>query len=519
MLRVYEIKINALEKMDALPAKVENKLHLPLGSVKSFSIVKESIDARHKPDVYKVYTVDVELEEEKFVLRQAEELGIKCEIAKMDPFSNDVNDLAYYGIKRPVVVGFGPCGIFAALILAKAGARPIVIERGSSMEDRVEAVEKFWNEGLFNPLCNAQFGEGGAGTFSDGKLTTGTKSIYQNFVLDRFCKAGANPEIMYKQKPHIGTDVLRQVVVNLRKEIIRLGGEVRFNTQLEDIEIRNGKVTSVVTNKGKIITDNVILALGHSARDTIRHLYDEGISISPKQFSMGVRIEHDQAAVDKSQYGFEPEKYGLGPADYKLNVKTKEDRGVYTFCMCPGGKVINASSHENKVVCNGMSDFARNSGKANSALLCDVYTSDFGSDHPLAGIDFQEKYEELAFKAGGSNYALPKEKLEQFKSKESLLKTCLPDFVYRNLVEAVPMLSVKMKCFDDPNAICYGIESRSSSPVRINRNENGFAMTGEIEINGLYPAGEGAGYAGGIMSAACDGIKTAIKLIYNANEY
>jgi len=519
MLRIYEIKINALEKMDVLPAKVENKLHLPAGSVKSFSIVKESIDARHKPDVFKVYTIDAEFEEERLVYQLAEEQGIKCEIAKMDQFTKDVNDLIYYGNKRPVVVGFGPCGIFAALILARAGARPIVIERGSSMEERVQSVESFWNDGIFNPNSNAQFGEGGAGTFSDGKLTTGTKSIYQNFVLDRFVNAGANPEIMYKQKPHIGTDVLRTVVVNLRKEIIKLGGEVRFNTKLESIDVINGKVSAVITDKGKIITDNVILALGHSARDTIRHLYDEGVNISQKQFSMGVRIEHNQSDIDRSQYGFDPNQYGLGPADYKLNVKTKENRGVYTFCMCPGGKVINASSHENKVVCNGMSDFNRDSGKANSALLCDVYTSDFGSDHPLAGIDFQEKYEELAFKAGGSNYSLPKESLSQFKSSNSVLKTCLPDFVYRNLKEAVPTLTNKMKCFDDPNAMCYGIESRSSSPIRMNRNEEGYALKGENSIVGLYPAGEGAGYAGGIMSAACDGIKTAIRLIYNVNEY
>lgn len=529
MIRIHEIKLNALEQTDALPAKIEHRLHLPAGNLESFCIVKESVDARQKPKVYKIYSVDIsaKIGDEKLT-QLCKRAGIRCEAASTPKF--EILPLQDHSRPRPVVVGFGPCGIFAALTLAKAGARPIVLERGASMEGRIAAVEHFMATGELDLHSNIQFGEGGAGTFSDGKLTTGTKSPYQRFVLEEFVKAGAAEEILYKQKPHIGTDVLRKVVVNLRKEIEALGGEFFFDTALTWVEIKDGKVCGIfaecrqpaaasedesghpLTRQLRIETDAVILALGHSARDTVRSLYEEGLDMQQKQFSMGVRIEHPQRLVDLAQYGAPAEKLGLEPADYKLNVRTKEGRGVYTFCMCPGGEVINASSHEGCTVTNGMSNFRRDSGKANSALLADVRPSDFGSDHPLAGMAFQEKYEHLAYLAGGSNYTLPKENLKAFLDG-GILKTCLPDFVYASLKEAVPMLGRKLKGFDNPNAMLYGIESRSSSPVRMVRDEDGFAQAGGSPIRGLYPAGEGAGYAGGIMSASCDGVRTAMKIL------
>ena len=511
MIRISEFKIHALEDIDTLPAKIERRLHLPEGGVKSFSLVKESIDARQKPEVYKVYTFDICCsEKDDKILFLCKRYGIKVEKA---PERKEVVFPAYLGTKRPVVAGFGPCGIFAALVLARAGARPIVLERGPAMGERIEAVEKFWKTGELDLKANCQFGEGGAGTFSDGKLTTGTKSEYRAFVLSEFVKAGADPEILYKQKPHIGTDVLRSVVVNLRKEIESLGGEIRFCSKLEDIEEGPLGINAAILEGGeRIETEDVILALGHSARDTVRTLFQKGIDMERKQFSMGVRIEHPQKLIDRAQYGKDAKELGLGPADYKLNIRTKDGRGVYTFCMCPGGVVVNASSHEGCVTCNGMSYFKRDSGKANSALLADVRKDDIPGEDVLGGIAFQEEYERKAFVLGGSNYSLPKEDLSSFMTKGQL-RECLPSFVYESLKEAVPLLGKKLKGFDDPKALLYAIESRSSSPVRILRDEDGAAMKGKRKISGLYPAGEGAGYAGGIMSAACDGIKAALKVI------
>ena len=512
MIRINEFKIRALEKTDTLPAKVERRLHLPSGGVKSFSIARESIDARQKPEVFKVYSLDIEagMSDEQ-LLKACKKAGLKAEPApkRKDIEIPDGKDLGF----RPVIAGFGPCGMFAALTLAKAGAKPIVLERGPSMDERVKAVERFWKTGELNLKANCQFGEGGAGTFSDGKLTTGTRSEYQRFVLEEFVRMGASPEILYKQKPHIGTDVLRTVVVNLRKEIESLGGEIRFCTKLESLEAKDGKLISVKLEDGSVLeTKSLILALGHSARDTVRALYELGLDMEKKPFSMGVRIEHPQSVIDKAQYGADAKDLGLGPADYKLSVKTKEGRGVYTFCMCPGGVVVNASSQEGCITCNGMSYFKRDSGKANSALLADVRKEDIEGESPLCGIAFQEKYEHLAYLLSGESYALPTETVGRFMT-ESELKKCLPTFVYDSLVEAIPMLGKKLKGFDDPGSLVYAIESRSSSPVRIKRNESGFAMSGGSEIEGIYPAGEGAGYAGGIMSAACDGIRTAIKLL------
>ena len=513
MIRIHEFKIDALEQKEVLPAKIEKRLHLPSGGVESFDIVKESIDARQKPKIFKIYTFDIQTKlKDEEALRLLKRAGIKAESAPEKKIFN-IPKVSEGALVSPVIAGFGPCGIFAALILARAGAKPIVLERGPSMEERVKAVEHFWKTGELDLKANCQFGEGGAGTFSDGKLTTGTKSEFRHFVLEEFAKAGADPEILYMQKPHIGTDVLRSVVVSLRKEIESLGGKVLFNTALEDIVLEDGNVAGAKLSDGSIIkTNDIILALGHSARDTVRGLYEKGIDMEKKQFSMGVRIEHPQSLIDKAQYGGDASKLGLGPADYKLNVRTKDGRGVYTFCMCPGGVVVNASSHEGCITCNGMSYFKRDSGKANSALLADVRKEDIPGDSPISGIAFQEKYENLAFKLAGNTYSLPTELLSSFMT-EGKLKECLPNFVYESLKEAIPSLGRKLKGFDDPDALMYAIESRSSSPVRIIRNSDGFALKSGVEIKGLYPAGEGAGYAGGIMSAACDGIKAALKII------
>ena len=421
------------------------------------------------------------------------------------------------------------------------------------MEERIEAVERFWKGGSLDPECNVQFGEGGAGTFSDGKLTTGTKSPYSRWILEQFADAGASPEILYKQKPHIGTDVLRGVVVEIRKKIESLGGEVRFGCRLEELVLEGGSLRAVKYSAAKtegpdgapasggrimetLETDALILALGHSARDTVRALYAAGIRMEQKPFSIGVRIEHPQSLIDLAQYGALHEDLGIGPADYKLNVKTSSGRGVYTFCMCPGGYVINASSAPGMLAVNGMSNSDRGSGTANSALLADVLPEDYAAEsgtHPLAGMAFQEKYERLAFELGGGKpprqtvgsflgtegtapqtavktgsaamqaAAIPSSAAIQENASADLTK-CLPGFASDALKEALPLLGKKLKGFDSPDAVLTALESRSSSPVRIKRDPETLQA-----IPGLYPAGEGAGYAGGIMSAAADGVRAA----------
>lgn len=415
-------------------------------------------------------------------------------------------------LHRPVIIGFGPCGMFAALTLARRGYKPIVIERGAEVSQRVKDVEKFWTEGILNPESNVQFGEGGAGTFSDGKLTTGIKDPRIRKVLEDFVRAGADPDILYKQRPHIGTDVLRTVVKNIREEIIGLGGEVRFNTRFVEVKTKNKNVKSVVVESGgvreEIPTEDAVLAVGHSARDTFRYLAGRGIKMQQKPFSIGVRIEHPQEMIDRSQYG---STKGLPPADYKLAYHCENGRGVYTFCMCPGGEVVVASSQEGGIVTNGMSNRARNSGTANSGLLVDVRCEDFGSPHPLAGIEFQEKYEKLAFEMAGNTYIAPKTTWGEFRDgKEGAAAVIgsLPAFAVDSIREAMPVLGSKLKGFDREDAVMTAVETRSSSPVRFARNEK---MEGTF--GGFYPAGEGAGYAGGIMSAACDGMKAAEKII------
>lgn len=527
----------------ALLASAEKKLGVKAGSLKLDRIVKESLDAREKPDIYRVFSLGLSSDAGAAALsRSAEKRRLQYSVEEETAFSfgKPARKMAH----RPIVCGFGPCGIFAALVLAELGLKPIVLERGSSMEKRMEAVERFWSEGTLDPCTNVQFGEGGAGSFSDGKLTTGTRDASQRYILERFVAAGAPEDILYKHHPHIGTDVLRGVVVNLREKIKALGGEVLFDTELKSLDIRDRRLAGVTAGDDKYYpADTLILALGHSARNTVRELHSEGIYMEPKPFSMGVRIEHSQELIDIAQYGAPHQQLGLPAAEYKLNCRTSSGRGVYSFCMCPGGYVVASASEEGGLVTNGMSNRARDNINANSALLADVRPEDFPDpSDPLSGMELQEKHEKLAFELGGSSYRAPAQYLAEFMAEnasdelpvsaenEALImrygltkpsyrpgvsfteiEKCLPGFVSDALKEALPVLGRKLKGFDYPGALLTAIESRSSAPFRIKRTAEGLAMDGNgYPIEGLYPGGEGAGYAGGIMSAAADGVRLAL---------
>ena len=406
------------------------------------------------------------------------------------------------------------------------------------MEHRVSDIQSFWNDGKLDENSNVLFGEGGAGTFSDGKLTTGIKDKRIGKVLQELADSGAPSDILYKQKPHVGTDVLRQVVVSIRKKIESLGGEVRFGCKVGDIVVADGCVSGIKLADGEVLTcEAAVFAIGHSARDTFEMLLGKGLELTQKPFSIGFRIEHPQELIDRAQYGKPAGELGLPPAEYKLSYKTAEGRGVYTFCMCPGGEVIACASEKGGVLTNGMSYRKRDSGTANSALLCDVRTSDFGADDPLAGVRFQRRYEQAAFAAGGENYKPPKSTWGEFaKGGAENIKTCLPAFATEAFLEAMPELGKKLKGFDSADAVITAVETRSSSPVRINRDENlqGLLAGQKLEaegkyseldnrgnefdqelavLTGFYPCGEGAGYAGGITSAAVDGIRAAESII------
>ncbi|MBQ9973022.1 MAG: NAD(FAD)-utilizing dehydrogenase [Firmicutes bacterium] len=510
MYRIGEIKLKISEDKSVIPGRIEKKLGKSLAGarISEWKIVRESLDARKKDEIRWVYTVDFSLDKDVALnLPEAKETKYELPMSGSEKLSN-----------RPVVCGFGPAGMFCGLILAEAGYRPIIIERGKKAEERAKDVERFWETGVLNPESNVQFGEGGAGTFSDGKLTTGIKDPRISKLLSEFALHGADEDILYKQKPHIGTDVLRVVVAEIRKKIIELGGEVMFSTRLDEIEMENGRVKGVHVTLGGarrkvyLPADAVVLAIGHSARDTFRMLNDSGIEMLRKPFSIGVRIEHPQKLIDISQYGAPHEELGLPPAEYKLNCRVSDDRGVYTFCMCPGGEVISASSQHGGLVTNGMSYRDRGGEFANSALLVDLRPSDFESDSPMAGIVFQEKYEKLAFENGGRRYKAPTAKTSDFYEGNEAGKAVinsLPEFAVTAIKEALPILGRKLKGFDSPDAVMRAVEARSSSPVRITRNEN----YESVSVSGLYPAGEGAGYAGGIMSAAVDGIRIAEEII------
>ncbi|MEG1296497.1 MAG: hypothetical protein RSD02_08960 [Niameybacter sp.] len=522
MIRVQDLSLTLKEDESVLKSKISKKLRIAPQEVVSYRIFKKAIDARKKQDIKLVYTVDVETTKEKELLKKFPNL--------------QAPDLSYHypesGTQqlkhRPVVVGSGPCGMFAALILAQMGYKPIVVERGKAVDERVQDIEAFWKEGQFNPESNVQFGEGGAGTFSDGKLTTQIKNVRCHKVLEELARFGGPEEIRYKNKPHIGTDVLRDVVRNIRHEIEHLGGTYCFETKLTGLRLEDEKIKAIELNHNKWLeTDVCVLALGHSARDTFQMLYDQAVNMIPKPFAMGMRIEHLQEWINTSQYGdAHKDDPKLGAAEYKLVHHASNGRAVYTFCMCPGGYVVASASEEGMVVTNGMSEYARDGANANSGILVNISPEDFGSTHPLAGVELQRKLEVLAYRLGGSNYKAPLQRVGDFiEGKEttelgvvqptyepgivySNLRGALPDFMGDAIVEALGVFGKKIKNFDHPDALFTGFETRSSSPIRISRNGDY-----EANIKGIYPAGEGAGYAGGITSAGVDGIEVAEAII------
>lgn len=521
MIRIQDIKLTLEEDKKQLPYKIAKKLRIKPEDITYYTIYKEAIDARHKEAIKLIYTVDIKTPKEAQLLRKYPKLKV-TNLPYQPPQKGEGL------IKRPVVVGSGPCGLFAALLLAEQGFKPIVLERGKCVEERLKDVTCFWKEGILNPKSNVQFGEGGAGTFSDGKLTTQIKNERCRKVLEEMVQAGANEEILYKNKPHVGTDKLQRVVSNLRQKIIRLGGNFYFETQLTDIEIEDYVLKAVILNhKERLETNHCILAIGHSARDTFEMLYERQVEMEQKAFSMGMRVEHLQEWINKAQYGEKQAHHPkLGAAEYKMVHHCQNGRSVYSFCMCPGGYVIASASEEGHVVTNGMSEHARNSCNANSAILVNIMPSDFESHHPLAGIALQRRFEALAFDLGDRCYKAPVQRLEDFNKNKmtthigivkptyqpgvvySNLREAMPNFMSEAIYEAMQAFGGKIQNFDHPDAIFTGFETRSSSPVRIVRNKQY-----ESNIKGLYPAGEGAGYAGGITSAAVDGIQVAEHLI------
>ena len=516
MIRLRDISLPPEHNAHQLQFEAAQMLRVSNSKVKQLKIVRRSVDARKKPNVRVIYTIDVAVDgNEKKILKNS-----GCKRASIAPVS-------YYKPpkagaepeKRPVVIGFGPAGMFAALILAMAGQKPLVLERGEDAASRHEKVQRFFETGELDVKSNVQFGEGGAGTFSDGKLNTGVNNPRIGWILEQFVKAGAREDILYDAKPHVGTDVLLEVVQNIRKRIISLGGEVRFNTQVTGLMVDGDKIVGLKTAEGEeIACDAVVLAIGHSARDTFEMLDAMGVPMEPKPFAMGVRIEHKQTMIDESQYGtYDPV---LPPADYKL-VEHLDNETVYTFCMCPGGYVVAAASEAGRVVTNGMSYADRDGENANAALLVTLNPADFPYEGTLGGMLWQRQIEEAAYNISGS-YKAPAQLVGDFLKKQAStgageisptyrpgvhwcdLHDVLPNKITRAIAEALPKLDGRLKGFASSDAVMTAPETRSSSPVRIVRDESR-----QSKISGLYPTGEGAGYAGGIMSAAIDGIMTA----------
>lgn len=519
MLTVSQLKLPAEHTEDQLKKKILRTLGIQERELKSFEIRKRSLDARKKPDLFYVYTVDCDVRNEERALKQSKGKAKRAQEKKYCLPEHGEDTLE----NRPAVIGSGPAGLFCAYLLAAEGYRPILIERGAPVHERKADVERFWETGVLDTASNVQFGEGGAGTFSDGKLNTLVKDTAgrNRFVLETFVRFGAPEEILWEQKPHIGTDILIRVVENMREEIIRLGGEVRFHSQVTDILPEERCL--VINGEERVSVGAAVLAVGHSARDTFAMLLARGVSMEAKSFAVGVRVEHSQKMIDRAMYGRE-ERGNLPPASYKLAEKSESGRGVYTFCMCPGGYVVNASSEEGHLAVNGMSYHGRAGENANSAVIVTVSRDDYGSDHPLAGVEFQRMLEKRAWEEGQGK--IPAQRFEDYcldrVSEETgtvrpnmkgayrfgNVRRIFPEKIARSVQDGITAMDRKIRGFADGDTILSGVESRTSSPVRIPRDEQ-FRSS----VPWIYPCGEGAGYAGGITSAAMDGMKAAEAVI------
>ena len=520
MLRIQNIPLPLGGGEAQLKKKAARILGVKPEAITGLSLARQSIDARKKSDVHYVCTVDVSVADEGKVMARCRDKNVSLHqsVPYVFPPVRRTSSLP------PVVVGMGPAGLFAALFLARSGLAPIVLERGRPVEERTADVERFWSTGVLDPSSNVQFGEGGAGTFSDGKLTTGTHDPRISTVFRTLVEAGAPADILYQHKPHIGTDVLRDVVKTIRQELIRLGCDVRFGHQLTGLTLREGAVAGLTVEGPQgtydLPCDTLILSPGHSARDTFQMLLEAGVPMEQKPFAIGVRIEHPQSAISLAQFG--PAWERLPAADYKLACHLPNGRSAFTFCVCPGGQVVAAASEEGRLVTNGMSHRARDGKNINGGFLVGVNPADFGSDHPLAGVAFQRHWEEAAFRLGGGSYHAPAQTVKDFLARQASkalgsveptyrpgvtptdLDRCLPDYVTDTLRGALPVFDRKLHGFAAPDSLLTGVETRSSSPVRILRGEDY-----QSAVRGLYPCGEGAGYAGGITSAAVDGIRVA----------
>ncbi|WP_286899634.1 NAD(P)/FAD-dependent oxidoreductase [Achromobacter sp. UBA2119] len=525
MLRLSEIKLPLNHTPEELPAAILKKLGIPASDLNGFTIFLRSYDARKKHNILLIYALDVDVANEAAILKRFhDDRNVK---PSPDTEYKFVAQAPATLTKRPIVIGTGPCGLFAGLVLAQMGFKPIILERGKAVRERTKDTWGLWRKRILNRDSNVQFGEGGAGTFSDGKLYSQIKDPkhYGEKVLKEFVLAGAPEEILYVSKPHIGTFRLVGMVEVMRDTITKLGGEVRFSSRVETLHRENGKVTGVTLANGEHIeADHVVLAIGHSARDTFQMLLDQGVFMEAKPFSIGFRIEHPQSLIDRARFGPNAGHPILGAADYKLVHHASNGRSVYSFCMCPGGTVVAATSEPNRVVTNGMSQYSRNERNANAGIVVGISPEVDYPEHVLAGVDFQRKWESQAFELGGRNYSAPGQLVGDFlEGKASTefgavqpsytpgvhltdLATALPDFAITAIREALPAFDKTIKGFNMPDAVLTGVETRTSSPIRIKRDNETLES---INTQGLFPAGEGAGYAGGILSAGVDGIKIA----------